>query len=44
MGPKVEAALDFLRENHNPRRRAVIGSLDDLVGLATGTAGTRFVE
>ena len=44
MGPKVEAALDFLAGNPNPRRRAVIGSLDDLVELAEDRAGTRFVE
>jgi len=44
MGPKVEAALSFLYVNPNPRRRAVIGQLDDLVELAAGRAGTRFVE
>jgi carbamate kinase len=43
MGPKVEAALDFLAGNANPGARAVIGSLEDLVGLAEGARGTRLV-
>jgi carbamate kinase len=43
MGPKVEAALDFLAGNKNPAARAVIGSLENLAGLAEGTLGTRLV-
>lgn len=38
MGPKVEAVARFVRSTG---RRAVIGSLDDLVGLVAGSAGTR---
>jgi len=43
MGPKVQAALDYLAGNANPGARAVIGSLDDLSGLVEGTLGTRLV-
>lgn len=38
MGPKVEAAADFVRVTGN---RAAIGSLDDLPGLIDGSAGTQ---
>lgn len=44
MAPKVTAALDYLEGNANTAARAVIGHLDDLVGLAEGRAGTRFVR
>jgi carbamate kinase len=37
MGPKVTAAVQFARETGG---RAVIGSLDDIDGLLSGTAGT----
>jgi carbamate kinase len=37
MGPKVRAAARFVRET---RKRAVIGSLEDLAELVGGTAGT----
>ena len=37
MGPKVAAAVQFARETGG---RAVIGSLDDLDGLLSGTSGT----
>jgi carbamate kinase len=37
MGPKVEAAAQFVRDSG---KRAVIGSLDDLAGLVGGSAGT----
>jgi len=40
MGPKVEAACDFVRRSGG---RAVIGSLSDLEGMVAGTAGTQFV-
>ncbi len=40
MGPKVEAACDFVTTTGN---RAVIGSLEDLTGLVEGTAGTSVV-
>jgi len=40
MGPKVEAACDFVRRSGG---RAVIGALSDLEGMVAGTAGTQFV-
>ena len=39
MGPKVEAACDFVRRTGE---RAVIGSLSDLEAMVSGEAGTRF--
>lgn len=38
MGPKVEAALEFVRSTGN---RVAIGSLDELGGLVNGSAGTQ---
>lgn len=43
MRPKVEAALDFLT-GPGPVRRAVIGRLDRLAGLADGSEGTVIAE
>lgn len=40
MGPKVEAACDFVNRTGE---RAVIGSLSDLEKMITGEAGTQFV-
>ena len=40
MGPKVEAACDFVRRTG---QRAVIGALADLPAMVAGTAGTQFV-
>ncbi|MYM19564.1 carbamate kinase [Brevibacterium sp. 5221] len=40
MGPKVQAACNFVRETG---RRAVIGALADIEGLVAGTAGTSVV-
>lgn len=40
MGPKVEAACDFVRRSGG---RAVIGSLTDMQGMVAGNAGTQFV-
>ena len=40
MGPKVEAACDFVRRSGG---RAVIGALSDLEGMVAGTTGTQFV-
>ena len=40
MGPKVEAACDFV---HRSGGRAVIGALSDLESMVAGTAGTQFV-
>ncbi|MHB1251944.1 MAG: carbamate kinase, partial [Acidimicrobiales bacterium] len=37
MGPKVEAACRFAEATG---RRAVIGALDDVLGLVEGTSGT----
>lgn len=37
MGPKVQAAVDFVRETG---KRAAIGALDDLAAIIEGTAGT----
>jgi carbamate kinase len=37
MGPKVEAACDFVRQSG---KRAAIGSLDDLEAMVAGEAGT----
>ncbi|HJM13164.1 MAG TPA: carbamate kinase [Candidatus Thalassarchaeaceae archaeon] len=39
MGPKVEAACDFVRRTGE---RAVIGSLSEIEGMVAGTAGTQF--
>ena len=39
MGPKVEAACDFVRRTGE---RAVIGALSELEGMVKGTAGTQF--
>ena len=39
MGPKVEAACDFVRRTGE---RAVIGALADLEGMVEGSAGTQF--
>lgn len=40
MGPKVEAAVDFVRRTG---KRAAIGTLADLQGLVAGTHGTNIV-
>lgn len=40
MGPKVEAACDYVTATGN---RAVIGALDELAGLVDGSAGTSVV-
>jgi carbamate kinase len=40
MGPKVEAATEFVTATG---KRAVIGSLADLDGMVVGTAGTNVV-
>jgi carbamate kinase len=40
MGPKVEAACEFVSRTGRP---AVIGSLDHIEAMANGTAGTRVV-
>ena len=40
MGPKVEAACDFVRRAGG---RAVIGALSDMQGMVAGTAGTQFI-
>jgi carbamate kinase len=39
MGPKVEAACDFVRRTGE---RAVIGALTDLEAMVAGEAGTQF--
>ena len=40
MGPKVEAACDFVRRSGG---RAVIGALSDMQDMVAGTAGTQFI-
>ncbi len=40
MGPKVEAAVEFVEQTG---RRVAIGSLEDIDGLVDGTAGTNVV-
>jgi carbamate kinase len=40
MGPKVEAALDYVRRSGH---RAAIGTLADIAGLVAGTRGTSIV-
>jgi carbamate kinase len=40
MGPKVEAAIDFVRQT---AKRAAIGSLADIEQIVAGTAGTNVV-
>jgi carbamate kinase len=40
MGPKVEAACDFVRRTGE---RAVIGALTDLEAMVAGEAGTQFI-
>jgi carbamate kinase len=42
MGPKVEAAVDFLTRTANPHAWAAICSIDELTAAAAGAAGTRF--
>ena len=42
MGPKVEAAVDFLTRSANPHAWATICSIDELTAAASGAAGTRF--
>nr|WP_275415064.1 hypothetical protein [Snodgrassella communis] len=39
MGPKVQAAINFAREN--PGKSAVIGSLADIDDIVKGIAGTK---
>ena len=39
MGPKVQAAINFAREN--PGKSAVIGSLADIDNIVKGIAGTK---
>lgn len=41
MGPKVEAAIDFVRKSG---KRAAIGSLADIEHIVAGTAGTQIVS
>jgi len=41
MGPKVEAAANFVRRTG---KFAAIGSLDDIQGIVAGTKGTRFTS
>ncbi len=38
MGPKVEAAVEFVRATG---KRAAIGSIDDITGTVAGTSGTQ---
>jgi carbamate kinase len=40
MGPKVEAAVEFVEQTG---RRVAIGSLEDIDGMVEGTAGTNVV-
>ena len=40
MGPKVEAAIDFVRKTG---KRAAIGSLAEIEQIVAGTAGTQIV-
>ncbi len=40
MGPKVEAACDFVARTGN---RAAVGALDQLGAMVAGTAGTQVV-
>ena len=40
MGPKVDAAIEFVDATG---KRAVIGSLEELDGMVAGTAGTNVV-
>jgi carbamate kinase len=40
MGPKVEAAIDFVRQTG---KRAAIGSLADIERIVAGTAGTNII-
>lgn len=40
MGPKVQAACEFVRATGKP---AVIGSLADIADIVQGRAGTRIV-
>jgi carbamate kinase len=44
MGPKVEAALEYLGGPPGGTRRAVIGRLERLADLAAGTSGTTIGE
>ena len=40
MGPKVDAAVEFVKAT---RRRAAIGALGDIDAIVAGTAGTNIV-
>jgi carbamate kinase len=41
MGPKVESAIEFIR---NGGKRAVITTMENAVGALTGNAGTTITE
>jgi carbamate kinase len=43
MGPKVRAAVDFVRQGDG-RTRAMIGELDSAVAILEGRAGTQIVS
>jgi len=40
MGPKIEAAIDYLEQVGNPEARVVICDLDHLLDALTGRDGT----
>jgi carbamate kinase len=44
MGPKVEAAVDFVANSQAPNAVAYIGHLEKLGDVLAGTSGTKFVK
>ena len=44
MGPKVQAAIDFVANSSQPNPVALIGHLDKLAELLAGTSGTRVMR
>ena len=44
MGPKVQAAVEFLEHSKDPQAEAIIGPLDGAVDAIAGRAGTRITR
>jgi carbamate kinase len=44
MGPKVEAAVDFVTNSQEPNAVAYIGHREKLGEVLAGTSGTKFVK
>ena len=44
MGPKVQAAIDFLRLSRNPRAQVIITDIEHMAEALAGEAGTHFIK